>query len=732
MRFYVPEWDDNVDADYDFIHDEHSFLNPSERDLSYIWDIFGRETTPIDGVLISREQVEDTPAKFDRITQNGVYNAPLLDIPEWLPTISDCGAWGYKSLPFPPYGNEGMLKFYEDLSVTVGVTIDHLVLGSGHTARLYIDDRAFPDGFKKSDLPDEILDQVDVMSDTWPSDWPDYVRQYEPSICDTKDIKKFDPTVFEQRLPALLSDLEAHPHAVYRDDDMSFRYELTLTNAREMKELYDEKDYSFRLMVAIQGWDARSYAEATKKVLDMGYQYLGVGGVAGSPEQAVKDYVTAIGKSVKNFERSHNTRIDTHVFGFAKTGAFDTIGKSGMTSFDSASMLRAAWTGPDNYHLDSDQRYDAIRVRYPPNTANLQEAVEIALRSQEMLCALRAFDADESISAALIEWYQSASRALEGLEGYLQSHRHNEQYDSSTLRPIKQAFRDDYQYGEKIRANFSGHFRGQLVKLLRKDDAENPIPFEKYQKLIKGVREVFDDWTPTKLHEIEQREERSDEYGTFDQLWIIVADYTVQIGDEKHRDAYEEMLRREPWTECDCRICREHGIEVAIFRGNNRNRRRGFHNTRRFYDEFERSLPKIAVLTRGGTALSNTDTIEAFLRENRTEFWHKVHDLPVAEVGTVTANGVHEWWDEPPRTISFDPLSMQKEISEFSMRYQGLFIDGGSWTPKEELMDAVRAADCEVHIIDDPDELRTAVLDRLGYESDFLPDTMLQSGLTEY
>jgi hypothetical protein len=732
VRFYVPEWDDHVDADYDFVHDEHSFLDPSERNLSYIWDIFDQETTPIDGVLISREQVEDTPSKFNRITGNGVYDAPILDIPEWLPTISDCGAWGYKSLPFPPYGNEGMLEFYEKLDVTVGVTIDHLVLGSGHTARLYLDERAFPDGFTKSDIPDNVSDEVDVMIDEWPTGWPDYVQNYNPSIFDTGGVETFDPSIFEQPLPVLLSHLEAHPHAVYRDDDMAFRYDLTLTNAQEMKELYDEGDYSFRLMVAIQGWSASSYADATERVLDMGYQYLGVGGVAGSPERAVKDYVTAVGNSVKDFERTHDTRVDTHVFGFAKTGAFDTIGKSGMTSFDSASMLRAAWTGGDNYHLDSDQRYDALRVRYPPNGAALREAVEMALRAQELLHGLRAFDADESISEALTDWHQSAVAALENLEPYLQEHRHDERFDHSTLRPIKQAFRDDYQNGHKVCANFSGKFPSDLAKLLRRDDRENPIPFEEYRELISGVQEVLDDWTPTKISEIEEREERSGQYGTFDQLWLLVANYTAYVGDEDHRDAYTELLRREPWNECDCRICREHGIEVAIFRGNNRNRRRGFHNTRRFYDEFERDLPKIGIVTRGGTGLSNTSTVEAFLREDRPEFWERVHDLPVAEIGAVTANGVHEWWDDSPSSISFAPRSMRVALKEYCLRYQDLFIDGNSWTPDEELMDAVRDAGCEIHVIDDPGELRTAVLERLGYEPDFVPDSTLQSGITEY
>jgi hypothetical protein len=38
------------------------------------------------------------------------------------------------------------------------------------------------------------------------------------------------------------------------------------------------------------------------------------------------------------------------------------------------------------------------------------------------------------------------------------------------------------------------------------------------------------------------------------------------------------MLSKQPWKKCDCKICSEIGIEVAIFRGNNRNRRRGVHN----------------------------------------------------------------------------------------------------------------------------------------------------------
>ena len=41
---------------------------------------------------------------------------------------------------------------------------------------------------------------------------------------------------------------------------------------------------------------------------------------------------------------------------------------------------------------------------------------------------------------------------------------------------------------------------------------------------------------------------------------------------------YDRTLTAAPWTTCECALCRELGIEIAIFRGTERNKRRGFHN----------------------------------------------------------------------------------------------------------------------------------------------------------
>lgn len=41
---------------------------------------------------------------------------------------------------------------------------------------------------------------------------------------------------------------------------------------------------------------------------------------------------------------------------------------------------------------------------------------------------------------------------------------------------------------------------------------------------------------------------------------------------------YRKTLGARPWKSCPCAICQTHGVEVIVFRGTERNKRRGFHN----------------------------------------------------------------------------------------------------------------------------------------------------------
>ena len=60
---------------------------------------------------------------------------------------------------------------------------------------------------------------------------------------------------------------------------------------------------------------------------------------------------------------------------------------------------------------------------------------------------------------------------------------------------------------------------------------------------------------------------------------IIVGEADRKTGILRDRtEHYARTLSDRPWEDCDCGVCAEAGIEVVLFRGSERNKRRGFHN----------------------------------------------------------------------------------------------------------------------------------------------------------
>jgi hypothetical protein len=73
----------------------------------------------------------------------------------------------------------------------------------------------------------------------------------------------------------------------------------------------------------------------------------------------------------------------------------------------------------------------------------------------------------------------------------------------------------------------------------------------------------------------------------------VVCSYNALLGDSKDRSAvYASTLTARPWQECRCAVCRQIGVEVIIFRGAERNRRRGFHNLAVFAQRLNRDMSK--------------------------------------------------------------------------------------------------------------------------------------------
>lgn len=58
-------------------------------------------------------------------------------------------------------------------------------------------------------------------------------------------------------------------------------------------------------------------------------------------------------------------------------------------------------------------------------------------------------------------------------------------------------------------------------------------------------------------------------------------------------DRYREVLEAAPWKECGCDICRTLGHHVILFRGAERNRRRGFHNIYVFHQRLMNTVEEM-------------------------------------------------------------------------------------------------------------------------------------------
>ena len=76
---------------------------------------------------------------------------------------------------------------------------------------------------------------------------------------------------------------------------------------------------------------------------------------------------------------------------------------------------------------------------------------------------------------------------------------------------------------------------------------------------------------------------------------ICLTDHTNPYKDnsaklENLHEDYKKLLEDKPWEKCDCQVCKKSGIQMAIFRGSNRNKRRGMHNLHVFNNQLKKIL----------------------------------------------------------------------------------------------------------------------------------------------
>lgn len=193
------------------------------------------------------------------------------------------------------------------------------------------------------------------------------------------------------------------------EDDVRFRFDLTLENAREFLRICQEHGMPFEPMGAVQGWSPHSIAQAAKQLEDMGYRYLAIGGLVPLKVDVIHQVLRALRDVIKP-----ETKI--HLLGFAKADSIQHFTGYGITSFDSTSpLIRAFMDEKANYYVPKSdgslEYYAAIRIPQAIENSRLMQGIkqgifnaeDLVKREERALTALRRFDLGQETLHATVD-----------------------------------------------------------------------------------------------------------------------------------------------------------------------------------------------------------------------------------------------------------------------------------------------------------------------------------------
>ncbi|MFT2158573.1 tRNA-guanine transglycosylase DpdA [Pseudomonas putida] len=175
----------------------------------------------------------------------------------------------------------------------------------------------------------------------------------------------------------------SNPPANTQSDDVLFRYEVTLKNAEEFLRLVKEANWPFEPLGAVQGWSPASMANAAKKLEDMGYRYLAIGGLVPLKVPQIHEVLRALRAVLKS-------ETNIHLLGFAKAENIHEFTNYGITSFDSTSpLIRAFKDAKSNYYMGNESNkldyYTAIRIPQAIENPRLMQCIKKGTLSAELL-----------------------------------------------------------------------------------------------------------------------------------------------------------------------------------------------------------------------------------------------------------------------------------------------------------------------------------------------------------
>jgi hypothetical protein len=166
------------------------------------------------------------------------------------------------------------------------------------------------------------------------------------------------------------------------------RFDITLRNAELFLNASSTFKRRFKPLGVIQGWSPASMARASRSLVEMGYNYLAVGGM-------VPLKIRQIGAALEAIRLAIPARTKLHVLGFGKAEDLSILQRYRVTSFDTTSpLLRAFKDGKKNYYALGEngqvEYYMAIRIPQALDNAKVLSRAKRGLINQEILVSLEA------------------------------------------------------------------------------------------------------------------------------------------------------------------------------------------------------------------------------------------------------------------------------------------------------------------------------------------------------
>lgn len=219
MKYFLPDWEDRLDPDFNFITDKYStdhIKDPYGHDC-YAHQLF--ENIPYDGILISlsifesKMEIENNNYLYKIRNKSNIKEYLKISKNSNLKVMGDCGAFSYVDKDRPPlpfYSVENIATIYDKLGFDYGVSVDHLAV-------------------------DYILVRNEIT------------KRREKKLLNIFDKKR--------------------------------RVNITIKNAEKFLKFHKINKYNFTPIGVAQGFDIKSYMQSVNALIDMGYGYIAIGGL---------------------------------------------------------------------------------------------------------------------------------------------------------------------------------------------------------------------------------------------------------------------------------------------------------------------------------------------------------------------------------------------------------------------------------------------------------------------